>query len=841
MAINTKLSVSGLSGYKRDMATAKASVKELDAELKLAEAEYKATGDAATYYQTKARLLSKQIEEQKKAVSAAEAGLAAANAQYGEGSRQAQAMRTALTNARTTLVQMQTSLTQTTTEMGKMSEGAGSAGESMGELGEQTNTTGEALSQIAGKLDAKTLQNGIKTISDSLKGAAAKAASLAKSLWQLGTDAGGWADDLVTRSTQTGIDTTTLQQWEYAARFVDTEADTIIAARKRILSAMSEEGMSVGGIDIATTDASGQLRDWDDVFWDSIDALQGIQNATERDQAAMELFGKSYQDMLPLIKAGREEWEQYAAMAPTVSEDNIKKLGALDDSVQEMTSQLNAAKLNLLASLAPILQSVAEAMGSVAEKLGEYLQSEEGQQLLERLGSTLGALTEQVLSPDNLQKAFDAITAGAEALSNALLWISENKETVVGALEALGAAFLGLQVTSGVLEFVRLLSAGKGLLNPSGLRSLGGAAGGGAGSGAGAGTAGAAGAGVNVLGYGSILGIAAGYTRAASELANVVDKALDAGSRQAQTDAANAAAAKVAGTAYTSENQQRAAEAFANIAATWGMTGAGAHGTGLLGLKLSDRAADSFDYSAGLDELMAYAEEFNLDLSQIFDTTLIERLTAWKRLGELNSQLEETGDLGDLWDEYDELTQRGDIQNESLGHMFGEVFDQMAHYLDTVDTLPDQAHSDGVNTSLGLAEGINEGSGTAIEAARNLADAVKNTISGSLDINSPSRVMAQLGAYTSEGFAMGIEDSLAQVREASGRMAAAALSGPVERAHAGGGAAAAGLDRTALGDALRAALNGVRVDMSGQAVGQIVADTVDEEIGRSAYNARYNT
>jgi len=840
VAINTKLSVSGLAGYKKDLAAAKQSVKDLDDELALAEAEYKKTGDASDYYKRKSFLLQQQIQAQKSAVEKAEAALNAAKTAYGENSKQAHDMASALTRAKTQLVRMETSLNDTKKAM----NGVGEAGNTAAGNAE---TLGEKLGEISGKIDLETLKNGLSGIADTIAGAARSAANFAQEIWNATADAGAWADNLLTQSTQTGIDTTTLQQWQYAAQFVDTEASTIINARKRILAAMGgKDGMSVGGIEIATKDAEGQLRSWDDVFWDSIDALQGMTNETERDQAAMDLFGKSYADMIPLIKAGREEWEKYASSAQVLSEDQVKALGELDDAMNVMNSSLEGSQMQILASLAPVMQTVADAISQVAASLGEYLKTEKGQQLLANLGDTLSGIAQDIFSPEALQNAFDALKLGMDAINNTFVWISENKDKVVSAIQAIAVAFGGIKLAEGVLTFVQLLSSGGGTLGR--FLKVGGGAAGAAGSGAGAagaaGSGGAAAAGGaaagTALGAAGVAGIAAGYTRVATALANVVDKALDAGSRQAQTDAANAAASKVAGTAYTSENQQRAAEAFANIAATWGMTGAGAHGTGLLGLKLSDRAADSFDYSAGLDELMAYAEEFNLDLSQIFDTTLIERLTAWKRLGELNSQLEETGDLGDLWDEYDALTQRGDIQNESLGHMFGEVFDQMARYLDTVDTLPDQAHSDGVNTSLGLAEGINEGSGAAIEAAQNLADAVKNTISGSLDIQSPSRVMAQLGAYTSEGFALGIEDSLAQVREASGRMAAAALSGPVERAHTGGGAAAAGLDRTALGDALRAALNGVRVDMNGQAVGQIVADTVDEEIGRSAYNARYN-
>ena len=73
--VNVKMGVSGVAQFKQSMKQAQQSVKTLDAELKLNEKQFKATGDAEAYLEQKAELLKKKLEEQKSAVSNAEKAL----------------------------------------------------------------------------------------------------------------------------------------------------------------------------------------------------------------------------------------------------------------------------------------------------------------------------------------------------------------------------------------------------------------------------------------------------------------------------------------------------------------------------------------------------------------------------------------------------------------------------------------------------------------------------------------------------------------------------------------------------------------------------------------------
>ena len=61
--IDIKMGVSGVAQFKQGMKESQAAVKSLDAQLKLNEAQLKASGDQEAYLQTKTELLNKQIEE----------------------------------------------------------------------------------------------------------------------------------------------------------------------------------------------------------------------------------------------------------------------------------------------------------------------------------------------------------------------------------------------------------------------------------------------------------------------------------------------------------------------------------------------------------------------------------------------------------------------------------------------------------------------------------------------------------------------------------------------------------------------------------------------------------
>ena len=102
----------------------------------------------------------------------------------------------------------------------------------------------------------------------------------------------------------------------------------------------------------------------------------------------------------------------------------------------------------------------------------------------------------------------------------------------------------------------------------------------------------------------------------------------------------------------------------------------------------------------------------------------------------------------------------------------------------------------GYNAGEGLYDGLAAWGGSLNQLARSIANSVTSTLRNVLQIRSPSRVMREIGEYTGEGLALGIEDSSDDAVNAAKAMA----TGVVFAA----GSVTAGIN----GDSIQTALSG---------------------------------
>ena len=192
-----------------------------------------------------------------------------------------------------------------------------------------------------------------------------------RALGEAGRAAAAYADEIMEASLVTGLSTDTLQEYSYAANLIDTDlADVENALRKNTKSMASAQAGSKAyadaykrlGVDVE--DANHNLRSSEEVFWDCIDALGKVENETEADAIAMQIFGKSARDLNPLIKAGSDGFRQFADEAheagAVLDRETLEKLGNVDDAFQRLEQQTGAFKNAVGASIAPLLGTLAD-------------------------------------------------------------------------------------------------------------------------------------------------------------------------------------------------------------------------------------------------------------------------------------------------------------------------------------------------------------------------------------------------------------------------------------------------------------------------------------------------
>lgn len=202
--------------------------------------------------------------------------------------------------------------------------------------------------------------------------AAVTAATVAagKALVDCTVDAAAFADEVLTASSITGMTTEEVQALQYSAELLDVSFDTISGSMARNIRSMSSAADGTGDIaeayaqlGVSVTDSAGNLRDSETVFWEAIDALGNIEDQTERDALAMQLFGKSAQELNPLIEAGSENVRALADEAEDagyiMSGDTLEAFGEFDDQLQRLKVGTTAAKNALGTVLLPVLTSLA--------------------------------------------------------------------------------------------------------------------------------------------------------------------------------------------------------------------------------------------------------------------------------------------------------------------------------------------------------------------------------------------------------------------------------------------------------------------------------------------------
>ena len=251
-----------------------------------------------------------------------------------------------------------------------------------------------ALGQVAAKM--KDLGAKAQAAGQALKPLSAAGAAVDAALAGLAYKSAVAADDLNTLSKVTGISTGDLQKYKAAADLVDVSVEAIAKSqtklKKNMLSAaqgfdtltVAEDGTITGGnataqafqaLGVHVTDSSGHLRDQDEVFQETIEALGKMQNETERDALAMQIFGKSATELNPLIEDNGETYKKVADIfkknqLDIVDQKTLDQANRFNDAIDEIkltwTTALGQIGSKLAAHLAPVMEKVAEIAGKIA-------------------------------------------------------------------------------------------------------------------------------------------------------------------------------------------------------------------------------------------------------------------------------------------------------------------------------------------------------------------------------------------------------------------------------------------------------------------------------------------
>ena len=446
---SVKLGVEGISQFKTNMNQAKQAVKTLDAQLTLTEKQFKQTGDAESYMTEKAELLKAKLEKQKEIVANAEKALEDMKDRgIDPASKAYQDMYRQMINAKGEMLDTENAM-----------NGIATAGE---DAANGVSEMDQQLSRIGQGINYEQVTTSLNKISEGMEKAMKKAIDLGKTIVKDVLGAGSWADDLNTRATYYGLTPEQLQQMEKTAQLIDTPVDAIINAKKRLKKEMAGRSEETMGAFAALGIDPDSAKDAEDLFWKTGEALMKMGDEYDKEAYAQKLFGRSWNELIPLFEAGRKQYDELNESWSVVPQASLDALQEMDDQDQTMQAELDTVKKQLEATLAPAVTQVMGMLTNLMTEFNKFLQTEKGQEMLQALSDAVTSLFSDIANIDP-EDVMNTLTGALNGITEAFRWIEEHRSAVVGAVEAFIGTWALVKTASGITTVMNLINGIKGL------------------------------------------------------------------------------------------------------------------------------------------------------------------------------------------------------------------------------------------------------------------------------------------------------------------------------------------------------------------------------------------
>ena len=243
-------------------------------------------------------------------------------------------------------------------------------------LKKASQDTSNAMNVVAQTADK--IAKGAQKVADKTRGMSTAAAGALTAVGGMAIKAAKDADELNTLAKQTGFSVEELQKFQYAADLVDVSMSDITGSASKLKKAVASDSKELAKLGVKTKNADGTYRDINDIWYDTLEALGGIQNETERDAAAMAIFGRSADSLAGIVDDGGAALKAYGQEAEDLgiilSEDTVDSLNDVNDKLDKLKGQavgrLAQTGAKALEALSPVLEKVLNLLDGVLQAVG---------------------------------------------------------------------------------------------------------------------------------------------------------------------------------------------------------------------------------------------------------------------------------------------------------------------------------------------------------------------------------------------------------------------------------------------------------------------------------------
>lgn len=228
------------------------------------------------------------------------------------------------------------------------------------------------------------------------------------------------ADALGKAAQKAGVTVEALSRLEYAAKLSDVSLEGLTGGLQKLSKGMADAAGGKGpaaafkALGIAVTDARGQLRGSDEVMSEIADRFSRLEDGATKTALAMQIFGKSGAELIPLLNSGADG---LAAMA-----DESDRLGnTISTTTAKAAEKFNDTLTTIQVAMQGVINKIISDDGFMGalQAFADTLASPEFQAAVQQLAvwiiDAMNAITQVVVGAVNAVKDFRNLFGGNDA------------------------------------------------------------------------------------------------------------------------------------------------------------------------------------------------------------------------------------------------------------------------------------------------------------------------------------------------------------------------------------------------------------------------------------------
>lgn len=172
-------------------------------------------------------------------------------------------------------------------------------------------------------------------------------------------------------SQKIGLSREGFQEWDFIMSQSGMSVDQLQTGFKTLVTQVDQavQGTGKGAesfkkLGVSVKDANGNVKDQETIFNESVVALQGMEDGTEKAKLANDLFGRSGAEMMPLLNGAAgsvDEMKQKAHDLGLVLDDETIDSGVVfTDTMDQVKRSMGALVTNVGADVMPMFQTLLE-------------------------------------------------------------------------------------------------------------------------------------------------------------------------------------------------------------------------------------------------------------------------------------------------------------------------------------------------------------------------------------------------------------------------------------------------------------------------------------------------